>query len=186
MPRATSRSDSASVARKSLGFGWEDGLDGAVAVRQTLTAADGVLHFGAPKAKAGERVMPLPPFVARASRDTGRPRPARLWPIGGRSELRHSPSGPAIDNGIGEPYQPASFPGAWRAFAREHGFRGVALHGLRHGAATLLLAAGSRTRWRHRSSAMRTPGFSAGIRTWSGAPEGCSWADGQSARRDQG
>jgi hypothetical protein len=66
MPRATSRSDSASVARKSLGFGWEDGLDGAVAVRQTLTAADGVLHFGAPKAKAGERVMPLPPFVARA------------------------------------------------------------------------------------------------------------------------
>jgi integrase len=45
-----------------------------------------------------------------------------------------------IDNGIGEPFQPASFSGAWADFAKAHGF-GVTFHGLRHGAATLLLAA---------------------------------------------
>jgi integrase len=35
-----------------------------------------------------------------------------------------------------------SFSAAWRDFANAHGFEGIKLHGLRHGAATLLLAAG--------------------------------------------
>jgi integrase len=43
---------------------------------------------------------------------------------------------------MGKPCQPASFSGAWRRFAKESGFPGVTFHGLRHGAATLLLAAG--------------------------------------------
>ena len=47
-----------------------------------------------------------------------------------------------IDNGIGQPYQPASFSGAWRDFAKAHGFEGITYHTLRHGAATLLLASG--------------------------------------------
>jgi integrase len=38
--------------------------------------------------------------------------------------------------------QPASFSGAWRDFADGYGFEGVTFRGLRHGAATLLLAAG--------------------------------------------
>jgi integrase len=32
--------------------------------------------------------------------------------------------------------------GAWRDFADAHGFSSITFHGLRHGAATLLLAAG--------------------------------------------
>jgi integrase len=37
---------------------------------------------------------------------------------------------------------PASFSTGWRRFAKAHGFEGVTFHNLRHGAATLLLAAG--------------------------------------------
>jgi integrase len=47
-----------------------------------------------------------------------------------------------VDNGLGQPWQPATFSGAWRDFADAHGFAGITFHGLRHGAATLLLAAG--------------------------------------------
>ncbi len=47
-----------------------------------------------------------------------------------------------VDNGLGEPWQPATFSGSWGDWARAHGFNGVTFHGLRHGAATLLLAAG--------------------------------------------
>jgi integrase len=47
-----------------------------------------------------------------------------------------------VANPIGEPLQPASFSRAWRDFAEAHGFAGVTFHRLRHGVATLLLAAG--------------------------------------------
>ena len=47
-----------------------------------------------------------------------------------------------IDRGDGKPFQPATFSGMWKDFARKHGFEGITFHGLRHGAATLLLAAG--------------------------------------------
>jgi integrase len=118
-----------------LGLRWEDMTEDIVQVVQTLTAADGALHFGPPKSKAGARKLPLPPFVARALARHRKAQAERLWPLGGRSEL-------VVDNGLGKPYQPASFSGEWRRFAREHGFRGVTFHTLRHGAATLLLAAG--------------------------------------------
>lgn len=47
-----------------------------------------------------------------------------------------------VCNVIGEPFQPASFSKAWKTWATAHGFTGIGFHGLRHGAATLLLAAG--------------------------------------------
>jgi integrase len=47
-----------------------------------------------------------------------------------------------VDNGIGQPWQPATFSGAWTDFAKANGFDGITFHTLRHGAATLLLAAG--------------------------------------------
>ena len=47
-----------------------------------------------------------------------------------------------VDNGIGEAWHPASFSTEWRRFAKAHGFEGIGFHGLRHGAASLLLAAG--------------------------------------------
>jgi integrase len=118
-----------------LGLRWQDVSEDSVAVVQTLTAANGELHFGPPKSKAGERTLPLPPFVARALARHRKAQAERLWPLGGRSEL-------VIDNGLGKPYQPASFSGEWRRFARSNGLPGVTFHTLRHGAATLLLAAG--------------------------------------------
>jgi integrase len=47
-----------------------------------------------------------------------------------------------VDNGIGEPWLPASFSTGFARFAKAHGFADVTFHGLLHGAATLLLAAG--------------------------------------------
>jgi integrase len=118
-----------------LGLRWSD-IDDAVHVRRTLTAADGGLHFGPPKSRAGERDLPLPPFVDAALRRHRRAQVERLLAIGLRDlEL-------VIDDGLGQPWQPATFSGAWRDFATAHGFDGITFHGLRHGAATLLLAAG--------------------------------------------
>jgi integrase len=48
-----------------------------------------------------------------------------------------------IDNGIGEPWHPSTFSKAWKSWAESHEFPGIGLHGLRHGAATLLLAGGT-------------------------------------------
>lgn len=118
-----------------LGLRWDD-VDDAVHVRRTLTAADGEVHFGGPKSPAGRRDLPMPDFVARALQRHRLAQGERFLSLGlPRPEL-------VVCNPIGEPFQPASFSGAWRDFAEPHGFAGVTFHGLRHGAATLLLAAG--------------------------------------------
>jgi integrase len=118
-----------------LGLRWED-VDDAVHVRQALTAADGELHFGPPKSKAGRRDLPLPSFVAAALQRHRLAQAERLLPVGlPRPEL-------VVCNAIGQPFQPASFSGMWRDFATANGFEGITFHTLRHGAATLLLASG--------------------------------------------
>jgi integrase len=117
-----------------LGLRWED-VDDVVHVRRTLTAADGAFHFGPPKSRAGRRDLPMPAFVARAIHRHRLEQSERLLAIGIRPEL-------VVCNPIGEPFQPATFSGAWRDWATAHGFTGITFHGLRHGAATLLLAAG--------------------------------------------
>lgn len=120
---------------EALGLRWFD-VDEAVRVRRTLTAADGELHFGPPKSKAGSRDLPLPGFVRDALHRHRVAQAERLLAIGLREpEL-------VVDDGIGEPWQPATFSGAWKDWAEAHGFAGITFHGLRHGAATLLLAAG--------------------------------------------
>jgi integrase len=76
----------------------------------------------------------MPDFVSRAIQRHRVAQAERLLAFGTRPEL-------VVSNPIGEPLQPASFSGAWRDFATDRGFD-VTFHGLRHGAATLLLAAG--------------------------------------------
>jgi integrase len=117
-----------------LGLRWED-VDDAVHVRRTLTAADGAFHFGPPKSAAGRRDLPMPGFVARAIHRHRLEQSERLLAIGIRPEL-------VVCSPIGEPFQPATFSGMWKDWATAHGFAGITFHGLRHGAATLLLAAG--------------------------------------------
>jgi integrase len=117
-----------------LALRWED-VGEAVKVRRALTYAAGEYHVGPPKSEAGEREIPIPGFVADALRRHRVTQAERLLAIGIRPEL-------IVDNGIGEPWLPASFSTGWRRFAEAHGFDGVTFHTLRHGAATLLLAAG--------------------------------------------
>jgi integrase len=119
-----------------LGLAWEHVEDGIVRVRRTLTAASGDLHFGPPKSKAGRRNLPMPMFVAEALHRHRLAQGERALSLGlPRPEL-------VVCNAIGEPLQPASFSKAWKAWANSNGFTGIGFHGLRHGAATLLLAAG--------------------------------------------
>lgn len=117
-----------------LGLRWSD-VDDAVHVQRTLTAADGELHFGPPKSAAGKRTLPVPRFVAQALQRHHLAQAERLLVVGIRPGL-------VVDRGDGEPFQPASFSGAGKRFANENGVEGITFHGLRHGAATLLLAAG--------------------------------------------
>lgn len=117
-----------------LGLTWDDVSD-TVKVHRALTYAAGEYHFGPPKSEAGERDTPLPAFVAAALRRHKAAQAERLLPVGIRSEL-------VVDYGIGDPWLPASFSTGWRRFAKARGFEGVTFHGLRHCAATLLLAAG--------------------------------------------
>ncbi len=119
-----------------LGLGWEHVDDDVVRVRRTLTAAGGALHFGLPKTTAGRRDLPMPSFVAAALRRHRLAQGERAMSLGlPRPQL-------VVCDPIGEPWQPATFSGAWRDWADARGFTGITFHGLRHGAATLLLAAG--------------------------------------------
>jgi len=117
-----------------LGLRWSD-VDDAVHVRRTLTAAEGAFHFGPPKSAAGRRDLPLPGFVERALRRHRLEQSERLLGLGIRPGL-------VVCNPIGEPFQPASFSGMWKDWATDHGFERLTFHGLRHGAATLMLASG--------------------------------------------
>lgn len=117
-----------------LALRWGD-VDDVVHVRRTLTYAGGEIHFGPPKSAAGKRDLPIPDFVGRALRRHRAAQAERLLMIGLQPEL-------VVDNGIGEPWLPASFSTSWRRFAAVQGFGGITFHGLRHGAATLLLAGG--------------------------------------------
>ena len=119
-----------------LGLRWADVIDEVVHVRQSLTAADGELHFGPPKSDAGRRDLPMPAFVAQALRRARLEQSERLLSLGlGAPTL-------VVANAIGEPLQPATFSGDWKDWATAQGFGGITFHGLRHGAATLLLAGG--------------------------------------------
>jgi integrase len=119
-----------------LGLRWSDVDEDTVRVRRTLTAAGGRLHFGPPKSRAGERDLPMPSFVAAALRRHRKAQAEHFLGLGlPMPEL-------VVCNPAGQPYQPATFSGMWRDFAKANGFDGVTFHALRHGAATLLLAAG--------------------------------------------
>jgi integrase len=117
-----------------LALRWED-VGEVVKVHRALTYAEGSYHIGPRKSEAGEREIPVPAFVAAALKRHRTAQGKRLLAIGVQPDL-------VVDNGIGEPWMPASFSTGWRRFATRNGFEGVTFHNLRHGAATLLLAAG--------------------------------------------
>lgn len=103
------------------------------------------LHLGRPKSRAGCRTLDLPQTVAEAllrhkARQNERQQLGAVW-----TDLDL-----VVDRGDGLPWEPSKFSKRWARFARDHGLRGktrtgdiatVTFHGLRHGAATLMLTA---------------------------------------------
>ena len=109
-----------------------------------LWMSDHRLHLGPPKSKAGVRTLDLPGTVAEA-----------LLRHRARQNERRQQLGSAwtdldlvVDRGDGLPWEPSEFSKRWARFARHHRLSGktrtgevatVTFHGLRHGAATLML-----------------------------------------------
>lgn len=110
-------------------------LPPVVHVRRAVTAAGGELHIGDPKTAAGKRDIPLPRFVADALERHRAAQADKFRDTGIATTL-------IVERGDGKQWQPATFSGEWRKFAKSHGFGGITFHNLRHGAATLLLASG--------------------------------------------
>jgi integrase len=123
-----------------LGLAWSD-VDleaGRLTVRQVLTWADGQTHEGPPKSGAGARALELPRIVAEALRRHRAAQAERRLRVGEEWQDHDL----VVDRGDGGPWQPPSFSTGWARFAAKAGFPEITFHGLRHGAATLMLAAG--------------------------------------------
>jgi integrase len=102
------------------------------------------LHLGPPKSKATCRTLDLPGTVAEALLRHKARQSERKQQLGSaRTDLDL-----VVDRGDGLPWEPSEFSKRWGRFARLHRLRGktrtgevatVTFHGLRHGAATLML-----------------------------------------------
>jgi integrase len=124
-----------------LGLRWAD-VDlpgGTLTVRHTITYTPREIHEGGPKTEAGRRTIPLPAFVADSLRRHGAKQAERRLQLGSAWQRDWDV---VVDRGDGAPWVPPTFSRAWTSFAKKAGFRGVGFHQLRHGAATLMLAAG--------------------------------------------
>jgi integrase len=123
-----------------LALRWED-IDmenHRITVARALTYADGALHVGAPKSRAGRRTIDAPRIVIDALRRQRARQNARRLEIGEAWKDMDL----VVDGGQGCYWMPPSFSKGWARFALRHDFPNLTFHGLRHGAATLLLAAG--------------------------------------------
>jgi integrase len=112
---------------------------GTVRVEQTLTYADRGVHWGPPKSAAGVREIPAPKFVVEALKRHKIAQGKRRWQVG---EAWWSERDLVVDLGDGSPWLPPTFSTYWTRWAKRQGFPKVTFHTLRHGTATLLLAAG--------------------------------------------
>ena len=125
---------------EALGLRWADvDLDSRVLhVRQTVTDVGGVLVFGAPKTAASEATVPLTDRATGAilerqlQRDTERERWGEAYADSGLVFARED----------GAVLRPEWVTKRFRQLAEAAGLRRIRLHDLRHGAASLMLAAG--------------------------------------------
>lgn len=123
-----------------LGLRWRDvDLDGSqLAIRQTLLAFGGELHFGEPKTKSGRRQIALDSgTVASLRAHRKRQMEERL-----RAGPAWADSGLVFTDEVGNPLHPDGVTRAFAARAGEAGLPRIRLHDLRHGWATLALKAG--------------------------------------------
>lgn len=113
-----------------LGLGREHvDLDaGTVRIERMLTYANGELHFGGPKSDAGQRTIPMAPFVRDALRRHRKAQNERRLLYGKAWNADHDL---VVDYGDGSPWLPPTFSTYWARFARANGFDGVSFHTLR-------------------------------------------------------
>jgi integrase len=123
-----------------LGLRWSDiDLDGmTINIRQAVTYAGGKVHVGEPKTSAGSREFSLPRFVC-ASLKRGRVEQNRRRLLLGEDWIDRDV---VVDRGDGDYWVAPSFSTAWRRYNGKFDVEHVSLLGLRHGSATLMLAAG--------------------------------------------
>ncbi|MGH2682726.1 MAG: tyrosine-type recombinase/integrase [Actinomycetota bacterium] len=124
-----------------LGLRWPDVdlREGILTVRNTITYTPRQMHEGGPKTEAGRRTVPVPAFVGEALRRHRKQQSRRRLRLG--SAWRDGWD-VVVDRGDGAPWLPPTFSRAWTSFAKKAGFPDIGFHELRHGAATLMLAAG--------------------------------------------
>lgn len=125
---------------EACGLEWpEVDLDAAeVAIVRQRIHVGGKVQEGAPKSEAGNRVIALDPqtvAVLRAHRHTHLERRLALGAVWVNS-------GKVFCGPDGAPLSPHAVSKRFRAIVAEHGLPPIRLHDLRHGAASLMLAAG--------------------------------------------
>ena len=125
---------------ETLGLRWAD-VDltrRVMHVRQTLTDVGGHLTFGTPKTRASEASVPLTDRAVGAllERQLQRDTEHEQW---GEAYADH---GLVFARENGEPLRPEWVTRRFRELAETAGLRRIRLHDLRHGAASLMLAAG--------------------------------------------
>jgi len=126
---------------EAAGLRWSD-LDlgaGTLAVTGQLQQLGGRLVAGPPKSDAGRRVIALDATTIAALREHR----ARQEAERGAAGTRWAGTGYVFTTGTGKPVAPDRMTRLFAKLVAASGLPPVTLHGLRHGAATLALAAGA-------------------------------------------
>ncbi len=125
---------------EALGLRWSDlDLDaGRAAIRQTLIAVNHEPMLGTPKTAKGRRTISLDASTVAALREHRRRQAAERLQMGaGWTDLDL-----VFSRADGHPLHPERFSRSFADRARQLGFPRIRLHDLRHGWATMALAAG--------------------------------------------
>ena len=123
-----------------LGLAW-DAVDldaGKLAVRQSLTWANGQAHLGPPKSRASRRIVPLPATVIDALREHRKQQDAEREIAGDR----WTETGLVFTSPLGESVSPRTLAAQWHQIRTAAGLGRMRFHDLRHTAVSLLLALG--------------------------------------------
>jgi integrase len=125
---------------EALGLTWPeiDLTNATLTVSQQLLEDNGTLIFAPPKTEASRRTIPLDRATVTVLRRHHREQRQRQ-----RDGTRHAPTGLVFSKDDGTPFRPEYVTRHFQQLAKDAGLPPIRLHDLRHGAASLALAAGT-------------------------------------------